>query len=75
MHYKINHINLITFCDTNKCFMKLSEYLKTSLKKNRLFKELFPNLEILLDANEKNHKFLNIDEDITKSKISYNINI
>ena len=75
MHYKLNHINLITYCDTYKCFTKLSTYLKESLKKNKLFKELFPNLEILLDINDTNYKFLNIDEDIKKSKLSYTIDI
>ena len=73
MHYKVNHLNLITYCETNKCFIELSNYLKDSLRKNKCFNELFPNIEILLNNNDKNFKFENLDNN--NNIISYDISI
>ena len=74
MQYKVTYLNLINFCNTNKCFTELSYYLKSIVKKNANFDNLFHNLEEVLNNNEGSHVFNQIDLK-KKERESFNISI
>jgi len=67
--FKVDFLNYINFCDSNKCFSKLSVYMKESLKKENIdFADLFTNVEYKLNLElDENIEDIIIGHDNTKS--------
>ena len=67
--FKVDFLNYINFCHSNKCFSKLSVYMKESLKKENIdFADLFTNVEYKLNLElDENIEDIIIGHDNTKS--------
>jgi predicted unusual protein kinase regulating ubiquinone biosynthesis (AarF/ABC1/UbiB family) len=70
--FKIFYLNYITYCETNKVFHKLKDYLKKCLDRADVkFDNLFSNLEHRL--NDKNFKEIELKDDDEDDNIELSI--